>query len=445
MLLIWLGVGIVSAEASYGIIPLIVLALRRKGRYAEILLGFLFILIISDSRQYSLSFAVSLKNVYIVLMALILYIDRSKFQPMSNLIKGFVPFFVISTIALIQAPGDELFISVQKMLSYILLLLVVPNFLLLSYRLQGESFLRNLVWLGTLILFLGIVFRILNFDFIIVKGRFAGVFGNPNGLGIFCLLFWMLAAVIHNRFTNLFSRQEIYFIFGVIGAALILSGSRSSLVGLIIFLVFGRLYKLSNVFGFLSLVILIVSYEFLTLNINSIIISLGLEQYFRLETLETGSGRLVAWDFAWDNIQNHFFLGRGFAHTENLYIKYSEMLRALGHEGHAHNVYLTFWLNSGLIGLFCFFILGLIPLFLGAARQSNLAMPLLLGAMFSMNFESWLTASLNPFTILLWCSLTLLTNPHFVEASERWRSNNNPSEEAEDTLPDVNPKPLPTG
>ena len=145
MLLIWLGVGIVSAEASYGIIPLIVLALRRKGRYAEILLGFLFILIISDSRQYSLSFAVSLKNVYIVLMALILYIDRSKFQPMSNLIKGFVPFFVISTIALIQAPGDELFISVQKIFSDILLLLVVANFLLLTYRLQGESFLRKLV------------------------------------------------------------------------------------------------------------------------------------------------------------------------------------------------------------------------------------------------------------------------------------------------------------
>lgn len=443
MLSLWMAVGILSNEASFVLIPIAMLVLRKRERYGEIFLGFFFILILSDSRQNSLDFAVLLKNIYVVLMAVILFLDRNKFQPFSPLIKGFVPFFIIAILTLLKAPSDEVSVSIQKTLSYALVMLAAPNYLTLAYRQNGEKFLKNLVWLGALILLTGIVLRYAGFEFVYVKGRFAGIFGNPNGLGIFCLMFWIFSSIVHSRFKGLFTRNQIYTVFGIIGLALILSGSRSSLFALLIFLVFSRLYKISSAFGFISLILVVIGYELISLNLNTIVTAVGLEEYFRLETLETGSGRLVAWSFAWEHIQFNFFLGRGFAHTENLYIKYQEILRALGHEGHAHNVYLTFWLNTGLIGLLCFFVLGLFPLFFRAAKLSNLSMPMLYGAMFSMNFESWLTASLNPFTILLWMSLTVLTNPYFIESSDKWIARQK-EEEEEEASNEINPntKPL---
>lgn len=73
----------------------------------------------------------------------------------------------------------------------------------------------------------------------------------------------------------------------------------------------------------------------------------------------------------------------------------------------AHNSYLTFWLDTGLVGLISFMI-GLMFTFIKAAQKSTLAIPILYSILFSNYYESWLTASLNPFTIQLLFILTII-------------------------------------
>jgi hypothetical protein len=65
------------------------------------------------------------------------------------------------------------------------------------------------------------------------------------------------------------------------------------------------------------------------------------------------------------------------------------------------------WLDTGLVGL-GLFLIGLIAFFLKLASKSALAFPVLYSVLFSNFYESWLCASLNPFTIQLLFILTVI-------------------------------------
>ena len=187
-------------------------------------------------------------------------------------------------------------------------------------------------------------------------------------------------------------------IYAIVFISLLLSGARSSLIAVIIFYVFIRLFKISPFIGIISFILIVFISQYISNNIEQIVISLGLEKTFRVDTLKDASGRLIAWDFAWEHIQKNFFVGRGINYCDYLFKENQEMLSIRGHQGHAHNSYLTFWLDTGLIGL-SLFIVPFIMLFYKMSKTSVLAIPALLAILFSNQFESWLTSSLNPFTI----------------------------------------------
>ena len=137
---------------------------------------------------------------------------------------------------------------------------------------------------------------------------------------------------------------------------------------------------------------------------------LGLDNYFRKDTLLEGSGRVIAWSFAWQEIQSSsssFTFGKGFNYTETLFKDNFHLLSRRGHLGNAHQSFLTFWLDTGLIGVVLYFV-GLIVTFIKAGKNSVLAWPIFYALIFSVSFESWLTASLNPFTIILIMILTVM-------------------------------------
>src|SRR5690606_19570782 len=106
-----------------------------------------------------------------------------------------------------------------------------------------------------------------------------------------------------------------------------------------------------GVLGLILFLVLVASYELIMQQLPFIVIGLGLEEYFRIDTLMEGSGRVVAWDFAWHHIGKNFYFGSGFDYTNELYHKNYAYLSQLGHQGNAHNSYLTLWLDTGLIGL----------------------------------------------------------------------------------------------
>jgi len=406
ILIVWLLVGIYSAPLSYGLIPLTVIIFKRRDYYAEILIGFFFILMISDSRVKSLAFSVDVKNIYILLLAAFVLFDRKNFTPFQNFHQKYIPFFLVALFCIIYSPYAGT--SFSKVLSYFLIILVVPNFVHKAYSVKGVQFFRELIFFGSAMLLIGLVLKYISHDVVYLADRFRGTLGNPNGLGIFLLMFFLLFSVISEYFKNLFTANEKRVIYFLIFYSLILSASRSALTAIVIFVIFRYLYKASPFIGFIIFIIFLFGYQLITSNIVPIVIALGLEDYFRVDTLKEGSGRIIAWTFAWEQIQYNFFLGRGFGYTEWIFGQYYEILSRKGHQGHAHNTFLTFWLDTGLIGLVLYLQAFLLQ-FIQAAKQSRSAIPAMYAVLFSVFFESWLTASLNPYTIQLVIILTVFT------------------------------------
>ena len=386
----------------------------------EMLLGFLLMLVLSDSRVDRLHFAANAKEIYIIFLAIFLFLDRNKFTPFNRFYLRFVPFFIVAIFCIFNSPSDYLVNSIQKTASYIFLLFVVPNYVQEAYLNKGKEFYKMLIYLGAVILLFGFVLKFVSPGIVTREGRYEGVFGNPNGLGIFSLLFFLLFAVINDLHPDLFVRREKTIVYGAIIVSIILSGSRGSLFGILIYFIFSYFYKMSPFLGSFVVIVFIAAYSYISANLVGVINSLGLENYLRINTLEEASGRFVAWRFTWEHIQENFWIGRGFEYTTYLFSipKNVAYLQALGHIGNVHNSYLTLWLDTGLIGLFTYvFAFG--SYFIKATRKTRLALPVMYASVFCSFFESWLTASLNPFTIQLFIILAILTSDVIIPAKAK--------------------------
>ena len=81
-----------------------------------------------------------------------------------------------------------------------------------------------------------------------------------------------------------------------------------------------------------------------------------------------------------------------------MFIDNYNVLSRLGHEGNAHNSYLTMWYDISLIGL-----LSYVFYLLTFAYKSNFiqnTIPFFIGIFIVGYYESWLSASLNPFVVI---------------------------------------------
>lgn len=429
VMLVWLVTGFYLQQAVFALLPLSVFYFKSRDLWVEILFGLLIILVFSDMEHDMFPRMIvfkSAKNLYVVAVAFFLFTETYRFSPTSSVFRIFLPFFLYSLFPLVFS--TSLFVGLQKTISYALMYLMVPNYVLYCYRRQGWPFFRNLVFFMTTILLFGLVLNRIGYDYAHVAGRFRGIFGNPNGMAIYCYLFLMLAAVVNSVNPELFNWRERIFIFGVIIYFLIASGSRASLTSAAIFMIFHRFFAYSPMLGFVGLVSLFLAVEVISSNLETIIIYLGLEEYFRLETLEEGSGRYFAWEFAWQHIQRYFVFGGGFANDESIMRRYRLYLESQGHQGGVHNTYLSMWLDVGIVGLLIF-LRSLALLFIKASKLVPMSLAILFSTLFSIMYESWLIGSLNPYTIVLLMTMTVVTEPEIVEWRERQSQPAAPEEE----------------
>jgi O-antigen ligase len=410
----WVFVGIYLGPVIYAYLPLCLLLFKRKDMYFELFFGFLLILVLCDSRHPEMRWTVNIKEFYIVMLAVFLFFDNKKFGEFNGFYIRFLPFILVAFYCAIESVFPMK--AVQKTLSYLLLLIVVPNYVVLLYKQEGNNFLRNLIMLAVTLLTVGILLYVVNPRLVTFFGRYCGVLGNPNGLGIYTTLVFLLFSALISIRPNLFEPNEKRFIYIVLLLTLFLSGSRSSLIAVLIFSIFNYFNKMSPILGIILFLFILISYQILEDNLKSVIIAFGLEKYFRLNTLENGSGRIVAWAFAWKEIQNNFFFGRGFSYTDYVFEWNYIALNNKGHNGNAHNSYLTLWLDTGLVGL-VFYLIALLSTFFRAAVKSRVAVAIMYSLLFQIFFESWLSASLNPYTILLVIILVILSNPEIIEST----------------------------
>lgn len=398
MLILWLVSGIYASPAYLGIIPLSVILLKRRNMYVELICGLIFLLVLSDSWSSFMTWAGNIKDIYLVMLTLIMLFNQKEFSKKNTLFYVFIPYFALAAFLITRSP--EPLMCFQKTLSYILVFSILPYYYIKLLDEEPERFIKGLVYTATLLLLYGFLLIFINYETAYLVGRFRGVMGNPNGLGIFCTVFFALFTIVTGKYKNLFPKWEIGLIYGAILISVLLSGSRNTLISILIFYGFSRFFKVSYWLGFTLIIILAITYQIVITNLPEIIAALGLQKYMRVEHLEDGSGRIVAWKFGWDKIQENFLFGRGFNYEGWLYVQYKDFLYTLGHIGNSHNSYLAIWLNTGLVGLLLF-LFALIYRFVKASVKSAYALPLMYCVLFSATFESWLVGSLNPHTPLL--------------------------------------------
>lgn len=416
LLAVWLVIGAFGGPLIYVVLPLTLLLLKRQGAYQELLIGFFFILILSDNLSDSLQFATKVKNIYISFLALFLVFDRNEFYPFNTIYKIFIPFFLFSFYCLFFSPAA--LVGIQKTVSYAFVFMVVPNYFKKCYNDYGPDFLKNTIYLGVFLLIIGFAVGLLIPGVTFIdEGRFRGVFGNPNGLGLFCFALFCFVVGVNRLFTDLFSKSEKIFIFLVIILSVVLSNSRNALMAILILIVFIRCFKYSTALGILLSIIILFLTVLVAEEIPTIIRSLSLEKFLRLNTLHELSGRAVAWDFAWGKIQSSFFVGKGFGYDEFMMRQNYALLSQLGHQGGVHNSFLSMWLNFGLIGLLTY-LTCFVWTFIKASKKTSLAFPIMFAILFSSTFEGLLIGSLNPHMCLLLMQLTLIFEKDIVEKED---------------------------
>lgn len=411
ILLLWLITGIYFKPAMYVLAVLSIFLLWRKKLYSEIFIAFFFILICSDNLTAQFEFARSFKNIFIVLIFLIALLDRRQFAPFNRLFLMFIPFLIVASVALLYS--ETLILSIQKTISYALLFFAVPQFVNKSFRDKKEIFFKDLVFFATIIIISSLILRFLEPELALSHGgRFRGIFGNPNGMGIFLILVFILLSVSQEYFKNAYSKADLRWIIIPLMIAVILTGSRTAVIGIALFIILMRFYAISPLLGFIIFFLIAFVTEFIAFNIVSILEYLQLDDFFRVETIEGGSGRFIAWEFAWQNIQDNFWIGRGFAFDEWLMAVNQDVLNDLGHQGGVHNTFLIIWLNAGIIGLLLF-LRAFFLLFIRGAKNTALALPAMWLIIFSIFFEPWLAASLNPYTIIFLTIVTLISGTEY--------------------------------
>ncbi|MEO8590196.1 MAG: O-antigen ligase family protein [Flavobacteriales bacterium] len=418
LVFLWVAVAVFTGPIIYAFLPLSVFFMKSRDMWAELVFGFLIILVLSDITGEFVHMRVfkSAKNMYIAALAIIFLLERQRFVPFSQVFTIFLPFFIYSLFPLVFS--NSMVVAVQKTLSYALMYLVVPNYVLYNFRRIGWPFFRNLMFFMAAILLAGWFAHYYGTFYSYVGGRFRGIFGNPNGMAIYCYLTIVLLTVLISLNRQLFSRNEKILLYGVIGFFLIYSGSRSSLTATMIFLLFNRFFARSPFLGFIGLVFFIGAAEVVSSNLEGIITALGLQEYFRLKTLEDGSGRYFAWAFAWGYVQRYFVFGGGFANDEVI-MRYNRFyLWSMGHQGGVHNSYLSFWLDTGIVGLLTF-LRSFFLLFFKASRLVPMSLAVMFSVLFSIMYESWLIGSLNPYTIVLLVIMTVVSEEEITDWATR--------------------------
>jgi len=372
-----------------------------------VLFSLFFVLILSDN--YSMSFAAQVKPLLILLLAVYVVLQK-KVTSQGSLIKPFLFFFIVSVFSLIRSP--ILFTAIMKNLSYFLLYLSLPPLLIHLVKKKGKMIVLDFISLGILVILIGFFYLAFKPSFVLSHGgRFKGLFGNPNGLGIFSFLLFSLYIIAKKHLGIRVNKWQNILYQAIIFTALFYSKSRGAIASVFIFTASQFISKVSIVLPII-LVPLLGVYLDSILNIALFLLEqFGLGKALRVdgkESLEKASGRAVAWFFAWKEIQKNFYFGRGWAYDEYwIYGPIQHKLNMLNHQGGVHNSYLIFWLNTGFIGLFSF-VGGIVATISRVYRKSELIIPLVLASAFSANFEPWLAASLNPFTIMFLMGLTLL-------------------------------------
>lgn len=382
---------------------LIGLMLWAGNKRGQIIILFLLVLILGDARETELSFYKPMRIAVMMVITAWTIVDLSKKR--IQWVKSFnwlIPFVILSLVSLAIASPIK-FTSFQKTLSYIFVVLISYHFIA-PWLIKRRKNFHDLIYFMGFILLIGLVNYMIRPEAVLLGNRFEGAFGNPNGLGLACM---MWTPFLYTAYRQSKDKSTWIFISVFLILSLIMSGSRNSLATVMLFFGFQFIFKTKNrrrlVFWSIPIIYILLT----SINWIAVIEAIGLGDYLRVDGIETASGRTLSWAFAVSVIPQHFWFGGGFAYQEYVYLNLvPEELQIFREMSSTWNSYLTFMLNNGAIGT------GAFILFLFSQARSALsrwpAIGFVIAFMLGAIFETWMTASLNSFTIYFYIFLGYL-------------------------------------
>ena len=408
ILLVTVAAGFGGALLGTAVTLIITLLIVKAEKWSLLLVFFFAILTFSDSRLGLFSFSAMVKPMLTLLLGLLALFFYSKSTGAPRLLRSFAPFILCAAYGLIYSPMLE--VSAQKALSYAMIIILVPLFAYMAYKKDKLRFLENIVFFLMIIMGVGLLLSRIFPEEMYLVGRYRGLLGNPNGLGLFITNGFLFYQLIIQKSPSLFTLNFRRVFMTLIFISLFMSGSRQSIMVVLIFYSMSHIFKYSNWLGFISFLLLAFGFEFLIGQIPIVTKLLGLDKTLRVEDIEqikAGSGRAISWAFAWKEVQIDYFAAKGLNYTTYLFQYWREEFRALNHMGNAHNSYLTVWLDTGVQGFTALFG-GVIYQFTRLSKSNHTALPILCALFFSFMYESWFASSLNPYTIIVFLIISTM-------------------------------------
>ncbi|MDX1909092.1 MAG: O-antigen ligase family protein [Bacteroidia bacterium] len=398
--------GNIFEPLSYPVLLIFMLFWSYRDQDSHMILMLLLILILGDSREYQLFFVKNLRIIAILIVffrtLVMMGAGRIRLNPYYLYI---LPFMVIAILGAFRNP--EFVTSISKMISYLMLLFVAIHYLPYQIRTRGEGLMRDIVIFIALILLSGLGLIYVLPRVAIMGVRYRGLLGNPNGLGMYCTMVFPIVLITGSLYPKL--RRWVLIAAGLVIFSTLLCGSRTALGTVGIFVLLHFFYRGQSIRAALLWIFVLpaIFIFFSVVRLEDLVAKIGVDEYLRVESLATGTGRFLAWQVGWNHIQENFWIGKGFAYEEILFHELADFFIYTEHQGGMHNSYLTFIMNNGIIGfiLIALFIIG----WMRKMRCRAFAVPFTISMLISASFESWLTSSLNAFSIHFLISLTLLT------------------------------------
>ncbi|HIP35289.1 MAG TPA: O-antigen ligase domain-containing protein [Crocinitomix sp.] len=411
LLIIMYVVGVWGGPVIYLLFPVVFGLFGLKRLFLEMIITSIWLLILSDyipikgATYNDLQFAKDLKPLIPLFLFGFYFLNRDRFPPIPKIFINFIPFLIVALIALKYS--IKLDVGIKKYISFVLMYFTIPVYINYLHQKYGTLFWDSLLTFITWMLIIGLVLGIVAPQIGMIGGdRFKGILGNPNGLGIFLNLTFILWTLAREYHLITFNKKENRLVFFVILISLFWSGSRNGIMSIFMFYMVYRLVKIHWSFAIIVVISVVVFEEIIFSAFIEVIQFFQLSDYFRLNSLEEGSGRKKAWIFAWQEIQNYFFIGGGFGHDEHIMRPNYYWLKRIGHDGGVHNSYLSMWFDAGIIGVILYYG-ALIKVVLTATKIDYIGIAFLVSILFNISYESWLVASLNPYTIIFLIILTI--------------------------------------
>lgn len=393
-------------------------AMHFKGLHLVNIFAFLFMLHMGEIRHHEwpiFYFSANVKVFYSVALGLLVLYDIFREKYHFNVTFLFLlPFVFVALFSLLNSPIAST--AALKTFSFTLTYFTALHYTFYYFQKYKYS-MQHLYMYFILLLGFGflLIFIVPDQAFFGNGVRYRGAFGNPNGLGLFgmiCAIFFIYFFEKHKR-----SRLEIAIAFGLALFSIILSGNKGNLFALMIFagvfILFNKKTRIWGIFMILGGILLLPILDFETM--NAIVQLFGLQEQFRLQSIYTGSGRYVAWEWALQWVVQEPLIGRGFSFEELLFDKYLPIyLTMTGHQGGVHNSYLVFLLNTGVLGLI--FVSVFFVKFFTAIRDKRFATAIGISFAVSIFFEGYGSASLNYFSVVfIFLCIAMMIDPSKAE------------------------------